>query len=293
MQERPRGIKHFLSWVSYPIVILTCVVVALMGTAAEWSRWQIFFFPITISWAAVSFVEWLIPYTASWKPTWAENYRSDLGIFFANNLLLGAPALVLYITAYISGIAAQYPIYALWPNHYPMWLQLILFLLAFEFVHYWYHRVAHEVFFVWRFHSVHHNPHRLYWLNATRFHYVDILMLPLLGNLPCVLMGGSQEVIVLGAVVSVCHGFWQHCNAKVHYGPLNYVVSSSELHRWHHSQEVKIANHNYGSNLIVWDLLFGTWYLPDEKKFVAENIGVKEMQPAGILAQMIMPIKMK
>ena len=62
------------------------------------------------------------------------------------------------------------------------------------------------------------------------------------------------------------NGFFQHCNIKLHLGPLNYLISGPELHRWHHSVLVAESNNNYGNNLIVWDLIFGSWFLPRDRK---------------------------
>ena len=36
----------------------------------------------------------------------------------------------------------------------------------------------------------------------------------------------------------------------------------AELHRWHHSTLIEESNRNYGQNLIVWDVVFGTRFLP-------------------------------
>jgi len=44
------------------------------------------------------------------------------------------------------------------------------------------------------------------------------------------------------------------------------VISSAELHRWHHSKLIHESNRNYGNNLILWDLLFGSWFLPRDRR---------------------------
>jgi sterol desaturase/sphingolipid hydroxylase (fatty acid hydroxylase superfamily) len=37
------------------------------------------------------------------------------------------------------------------------------------------------------------------------------------------------------------------------------------LHRWHHSKLIEESDTNFGNNVIVWDLLFGTWFLPKDR----------------------------
>lgn len=64
----------------------------------------------------------------------------------------------------------------------------------------------------------------------------------------------------------------------------------AEPHRWHHSRTLEEANTNYGSNLIIWDLVFGTFFLPRERQPPA-TIGIANMPdfPATYLSQLASP----
>ena len=79
-------------------------------------------------------------------------------------------------------------------------------------------------------------------------------------------VGCPFEVLFLFLLVSGVHGFFQHANLPLRCGPLNYFFSMAELHRWHHSKNIEEANHNYGQNVIIWDLVFGTFYLPKDRE---------------------------
>ena len=66
------------------------------------------------------------------------------------------------------------------------------------------------------------------------------------------------------------------------------MISGPELHRWHHSVVTLESNHNYGNNLIIWDLLFGTWYLPPGQ--IVQELGlVNQTYPSAFLQQMTVP----
>jgi len=55
-------------------------------------------------------------------------------------------------------------------------------------------------------------------------------------------------------------------------GLLNYLFVTPEVHRWHHSANVPEGyghSCNYGVEFSFWDIIFGTFYLP-EKDGVAE-----------------------
>ena len=83
-------------------------------------------------------------------------------------------------------------------------------------------------------------------------------------------------------------GFYQHSNCSVRLGPLNYVVSGPELHRWHHSRIPQESDTNFGNNLIIWDLQFRTRFLP--KRRMVGSLGLQNREyPIGFVAQMGAP----
>jgi sterol desaturase/sphingolipid hydroxylase (fatty acid hydroxylase superfamily) len=177
------------------------------------------------------------------------------------------------------------PATAFWPHGWPVWVQVLMMVLLVELMRYWLHRACHETDTLWRLHSVHHSVERLYWLNTSRFHPVEKTLQMMLDSLPFLVMGVSVEVLMLYYLTYSSNGFLQHSNVDLHYGPLNYIVGSAETHRWHHSQEPREANHNYGSTLLVWDVVFGTWFLPAGRE--VEQLGLREAYPrsfAGLLA---------
>jgi sterol desaturase/sphingolipid hydroxylase (fatty acid hydroxylase superfamily) len=155
---------------------------------------------------------------------------------------------------------------SLWPNQWPLIGQLILALVVVEFFQYWLHRLEHETDWLWRFHATHHSAPRLYWLNAARFHIVDILLLGLGFAVPLIALGAPPEIFGLWVVVATIHGLSQHANMQIRCGPLNWIFSMAELHRWHHSPLTEESNANYGQNLIVWDIVFRTRFLPRDRQ---------------------------
>ena len=218
-----------------------------------------------VSAVTMSFViggEVLQRFNSDWRPTLRENYYPDIVTVLINNLLLQSSVVQLTIAATAMSLAGgglQW-----WPRDWPLWLQVPLALLIGEFGSYWWHRASHEWMPLWRFHKLHHSPTRLYWLNATKFHYVDMTLLQTCATLPLLVLGADKAVILFLTLFSTFHGYWQHGNTRQNLGWLNYIFSSAELHRWHHNERVPVANNNYGSNLIFWDLVFGTYLWPEQ-----------------------------
>lgn len=179
-----------------------------------------------------------------------------------------------------------------WPVGWPLVAQLGLALLIAEFPQYWLHRLQHEHEGLWRFHAVHHAAPRLYWLNAARFHPVDIWLLYVVGYAPLVVLGCPPEVIALFGLFDAVFGMLQHSNIDMRLGLLNRIFSAAEPHRWHHSRTLAEANNNYGSNLIVWDLVFGSFFLPTDHA-PPTDIGIADLPrfPSPYLAQLAAPFR--
>jgi sterol desaturase/sphingolipid hydroxylase (fatty acid hydroxylase superfamily) len=75
-------------------------------------------------------------------------------------------------------------------------------------------------------------------------------------------------------------------------GPLNWFFSMAELHRWHHSTLLEESNTNFGQNLIVWDIVFGTRFLPKDRE-PPEAIGIGDMPdfPMDYWGQLLSPVR--
>ena len=179
----------------------------------------------------------------------------------------------------------------LWPSTWPLFGQLVLALIVGQFGEYWTHRALHEVPWLWRFHAVHHSPERLYFLNAARFHPVDTALLFLVGLTPLMLLGAGPDLMLLMMTWIAIHGLFQHCNVHLRLGPLNYIFSMAELHRWHHSLNLQEANRNYGNNILFWDIIFRTVYWPrdrDASEVIGNNI---PGYPRGYVGQILAPFR--
>jgi ornithine lipid hydroxylase len=237
----------------------------------------------------VTISERLLPFEDQWSKSHGD---LPLDLIYAVSSLFAAPrlfdtfalSLLVALAASLTGEGTW------WPAFLPWGVQLVLAVVIGEFGSYWWHRLMHERDLLFRLHATHHSSPRLYWLNSTRFHPLDNVVMYGFQVTPLILLGVGEEVLVGFTVWSLVHGFFQHANIDLRLGPLNYVFSMAELHRWHHSRDVEEANHNYGSNLIVWDLVFGSFYWPRERRPPAA-IGLSELPefPQRFVGQLLSP----
>lgn len=171
--------------------------------------------------------------------------------------------------------------------HWPVAAQVALGLLVAELGLYWAHRLAHEWPVLWRFHAVHHSARRLWFFNTGRFHFVDTAVSILLSQPLLLLAGAPKEVFIWVSAITAFVGMLTHCNVAMRFGPLNYLFNTPALHRWHHSMKIEEGNKNYGENLIVFDLLFGTFYNPDRPP--PRAIGIRDYMPCSFFGQLLFP----
>ena len=66
----------------------------------------------------------------------------------------------------------------------------------------------------------------------------------------------------------------------------------AELHRWHHSRTVRESNTNYGSNLILWDIVFRSRFLPHDR-VAPTDIGIAGLNafPMSWWMQLLSPLR--
>ena len=255
------------------------------GASLSWAPYAV----IAAAGLVIVGIERLLPYRRSWSPTAAE--LADDGAFMVVVQMLLPLALgwsAVWLTQRLVSESAF--VLAIWPAHWPVWAQVLLKLSAGDFLRYWLHRWSHEHPLLWRIHAVHHYPPKLYSLNVFRFHPADKAVQFLGDSLPFIILGVGPTVLAYYFVIYATSGFFQHSNCDLRLGRLNYLVSGPEVHRWHHSKLVAESNHNYAHTLIIWDLLFGTYYWP-RATHVARLGLLDDRYPARFGGQLLAPLR--
>ncbi len=281
--------RRVLSWIAYPATMACAFGVNALLLSHGIPILASSYVAATLAAAAVTVFEFVIPYDTAWQPRWTD-VKHDLVFMAAVQMvlpqLLGL-LLALTLRDYLESLAL--PMAQLWPRESPLFAQVALMLMVAELLRYPLHVAAHNTKTLWRLHAVHHSPKKLYWLNVGRFHPVEKALQYTLDTLPFILVGVGAETVALYFIFYAVNGFYQHSNVDVRYGPLNYLVSGPELHRWHHSKLIGESNRNYGNNLIVWDLVFGTWFFPKHAR--VGDLGLLNRDyPLDFVGQMAAPL---
>jgi len=155
-----------------------------------------------------------------------------------------------------------YEHYALFniPNVWWVWILLIL---ATDFVWYWYHRLGHEVNFLWAAHIVHHQSEEFNLSVSARITTFQALirnvfwcLLPFVGFHPLMV------VVILS--VHGAYSFFTHTQMIGKLGWLEHILITPSLHGVHHASDEKYLDKNYGDVFVFWDKMFGTFQQEEE-----------------------------
>jgi sterol desaturase/sphingolipid hydroxylase (fatty acid hydroxylase superfamily) len=281
-------LDRLMPWLAYPLVVGGGILLHLTLLSHGFSIVVSTYTPVLLGAAAVTWLEWCFPHLPEWRPT-RSDITHDLWFMAIIQILLPKLLVLMVVFALVEPIRAQHwPLSHVWPHHWAIWQQTLLMLMIVDFTRYWLHRSAHKYGFLWRFHAVHHSSNKLYWLNVGRFHPIDKALQFLLDALPFILLGVTAPVLGFYYVIYSLNGFFQHSNIRLRFGFLNYVISSPELHRWHHSRLPAESDSNFANHTILWDMLFGTRFLPTTRSI--RDIGLLNRNyPMSFLAQMRTP----
>jgi sterol desaturase/sphingolipid hydroxylase (fatty acid hydroxylase superfamily) len=170
----------------------------------------------------------------------------------------------------------------------PLWLQAVEIYLLADLVSYWSHRLFHRGRW-WPFHAVHHSSEDLDWLSSVRVHPVNELVTKALQVTPLLLLGFNPAVTLSFAPFLTFYAIFIHAKLDWDFGPLRFVVATPMFHRWHHSRQPEAIDKNFAGLLPIWDILFGTFYMPRGK--VPEDFGIMEPIPNHLPGQLWQPIR--
>ena len=136
------------------------------------------------------------------------------------------------------------------------WLGLYLLV---EFVYYWHHRLTHRVRWFWATHSVHHSSNELTLAAAVRLGWTGRLGGAAAFFASLIWIGFPPQAVFGLVAAGLLWQFWLHADWLPRLGPLEWVLNTPTHHRVHHASNPEYLDCNYGSSLIVFDRLFGTF----------------------------------
>ena len=191
----------------------------------------------------------LRPLTYSFKKHSALN----VGYF-----LLSAPFNRLMSLFFLSSIASQPSLFSL-----PTFAGRSFFILILlDLILYYWHRLNHEVPFLWRFHKFHHADREMDATTALRFHLGEFFFSALFKAMIIFVLGIKVYEYVQFEIFVTTAALFHHSNIKLPSAFEKFVsllIVTPNFHHAHHSEVKHETNSNYSTVFNVWDKLHRTY----------------------------------
>jgi sterol desaturase/sphingolipid hydroxylase (fatty acid hydroxylase superfamily) len=151
------------------------------------------------------------------------------------------------------------------PIHFPQGSTMLWhfgqYMVFFEFMFYWSHRLLHTKYLYRSIHSVHHKYKAPVPYCAACVHPIEFIMSYMAPNvLPAVLFGHSVAEVTLFVAFEAFHTVHDHCGYHYPYDPFTLLCQqNAAVHDEHH----RLLKVNYsGAFTMIMDKWFGTYYEP-------------------------------
>ena len=234
---------------------------------------------------ALSFLaEAWLPYCPQWNRDHRDRWRDALhaGV---NEGLASLGLLAIPFTA------ALIPTSGMWPDAWPLWLQLLMAVTVADLGMTLMHLLSHRLPLFWRLHAVHHSVRRMYGFNGLMKHPLHQTLEALAGTAPLLMLGMPEQVAALLAFAIAIQLLLQHSNVDMRIGLLRHLFAWAPLHRFHHMKYGKAGDVNFALFFSFWDRLLGTAFYHPHYRMSSDDLGIgsRPDYPDAYLAQLAAP----
>ena len=158
----------------------------------------------------------------------------------------------------VAGYIWVYKTFAIFEIDTGWWWAWVICFFGVDFFYYWFHRLSHEIAFLWGAHVVHHQSEE-YNLTVALRQSAFQPGFSWLFYLPLAIAGFPPLMFFTLAALNTLYQFWIHTRLIGRMGFLEHFLNTPSHHRVHHGRNEQYIDRNHAGSLIIWDKLFGTF----------------------------------
>lgn len=195
-----------------------------------------------------------------------EHRRYDARDFWASaGIGVGNAALNLLLKTGIFAFGLFFCALAPWRVP-PTWWSWVLAYLLVDLCNYLAHYVAHKQRVWWATHVTHHSSEHLNLSTAFRSSWTQHVKIVFF--IPAWLSGIHPVILFTCYEINLLYQFWIHTESIGRLPRwIEYVFVTPSHHRVHHGSNPQYIDKNFGTSLILWDRLFGTYQDETERPY--------------------------
>jgi sterol desaturase/sphingolipid hydroxylase (fatty acid hydroxylase superfamily) len=145
-----------------------------------------------------------------------------------------------------------------WKSFGYAWYIWIACQLLDDFAYYWFHRMNHEIRFLWAAHIVHHSSENFNLGTAVRNGWFTIFYKPFF-YMWIVALGFPPAMLIVCLGIEALWQFQLHTVFIPKLGIFEKFMNTHSMHQVHHAKNLAYMDKNHGGFLNIFDKLFGTW----------------------------------
>ncbi|MEP7241446.1 MAG: sterol desaturase family protein [Devosia sp.] len=218
--------------------------------------------PILVAFGAIAvfaLVEVAFPRMSS-RPVWRE-HLPPIATFA---VLTITTTLILQYGVQEHLIAAFLPlkVFSLGRLDWPAPVLFVVSFLLIDFLNYAFHRLSHAIPALWRLHAIHHADEHVTAATGQLHHPLEIVASSIFLLFVYVVLGVPVVVAIIYGLVFAVENAFAHADVAL---PkrldrwLRWLIVTPDLHRTHHSSDMREGNSNFGQVLTIWDRMLGTY----------------------------------
>jgi len=143
----------------------------------------------------------------------------------------------------------------------PIFIKIVVSVIALTFINYALHRVFHKIPVLWRLHRIHHSDTQIDSTTALRHHPIEVILVAGLTSGFVLVIGVDPKSAIAVALVDQLWAVWTHSALRLPFWLHRWVclvLVTPLTHRIHHSTDARETDTNYGNTVTIWDRLFDT-----------------------------------
>ena len=242
----------------------------------------------------MALLELIIPRKARMKTRW-HRWASNFSMLAIATLIMRLVFPVLTLSA--AFLAQRHNVGLFNLIDLPVWVEIILAVIIFDFAIWAQHLAMHYVPVLWAFHKVHHADEDLDTSSGIRFHPGEYIFSLVFKFAVIAALGPAALAVFIFEVTLNASAMFNHASIRL---PLTWdrtlrkLIVTPDFHRVHHSVYRSETNSNYGFCLSVWDQMFRT-YVPQPRDGHEDmKLGLDKKpggDSAGLLWSLSLPVK--
>jgi sterol desaturase/sphingolipid hydroxylase (fatty acid hydroxylase superfamily) len=179
----------------------------------------------------------------------------------------------------------------------PFWLRCVASFLLLDLLRYGQHRLYHAIPLLWRIHRVHHSDPEVDCSSGFLFHPGELLLTQGSYLAVVAILAPPPSAVAALELMVLAQNVFAHGNVALPQpidALLRRVWITPDMHRIHHSDEIKEQNTNFGTVFPWWDLVFRTYLRDPAAGQQKMRIGLRELQgqrSLNVLRMLALPFR--